>query len=68
MNGDVVANDPDKKAYFLSKDPRFAVIKGSKAGAVISKVSAGKAVENIIAAVDPKSAQAFSVIDNRGTS
>ena len=68
VNGDVVANDPDKKAYFLSKDPRFAVIKGSKAGAVISKVSAGKAVENIIAAVDPKSAQAFSVIDNRGTS
>ena len=68
VNGDVVANDPDKRAYFLSTTPRFAVIKGSKAGAVISKVSAGKAVENIIAAVDPKSAQAFSVIDNRGTS
>ena len=68
VNGDVVANDRDKKAYFLSTTPRFAVIKGSKAGAVISKVSAGKAVENIIAAVDPKSAQAFSVIDNRGTS
>lgn len=68
VNGDVVASDRDKKAYFLSQTPRFAVIKGSKAGAVISKVSAGKAVENIIAAVDPKSAQAFSVIDNRGTS
>lgn len=68
VNGDVVANDPDKRAYFLSTTPRFAVIKGSKAGAVISKVSAGKAVENIIAAVDPKSAQAFSVIDNRCTS
>lgn len=68
VNGDVVANDPDKRAYFLSTTPRFAVIKGSKAGAVISKVSAGKAVENIIAAVDPKSAQAFSVIDTRSTS
>lgn len=68
VNGDVVASDRDKRAYFPSTTPRFAVIKGSKAGAVISKVSAGKAVENIIAAVDPKSAQAFSVIDNRGTS
>lgn len=68
VNGDVVANDPDKKAYFPSTTPRFAVIKGSKAGAVISMVSAGKAVENIIAAVDPKSAQAFSVIDSRRTS
>lgn len=68
VNGDVVAKDRDKRAYFLSTTPRFAVIKSSKAGAVISEVSAGKAVENIIAAVDPKSAQAFSVIDNRGTS
>lgn len=68
VNGDVVASDRDKKAYFPSTTPRFAVIKGSKAGAVISRVSAGKAVENITAAVDPKSAQAFSVIDTRGTS
>lgn len=68
VNGDVVAKDRDKRAYFLSTTPRFAVIKSSKAGAVISEVSAGKAVENIIAAVDPKSAQAFSVIDTRGTS
>lgn len=67
VNGDVVADDPDKRAYF-STTPRFAVIKGSKAGAVISRVPAGKAVENIIAAVDPKSAQAFSVIDKGGTS
>lgn len=67
VNGDIVASDADKKAYFGTTS-RFAVIKGTKAGAVISKVSAGKAVENIIAAVDPKSAQAFSVIDTRSTS
>ena len=67
VNGDIVASDADKKAYF-GTTPRFAVIKGTKAGAVISKVSAGTAVENIIAAVDPKSAQAFSVIDTRSTS
>ena len=67
VNGDIVASDADKKAYFGTTS-RFAVIKGKKAGAVISKVSAGKAVENIIAAVDPKSGQAFSVIDTRSTS
>lgn len=67
VNGDIVARDADKKDYFGTTS-RFAVIKGTKAGAVISMVSAGKAVENIIAAVDPKSAQAFSVIDTRSTS
>lgn len=67
VNGDIVADDADKKVYFGTTS-RFAVIKGTKAGAVISRVSAGKAVENIIAAVDPKSAQAFSVIDTRSTS
>lgn len=67
VNGDIVASDADKRDYF-GKTSRFAVIKGTKAGAVISRVSAGKAVENIIAAVDPKSAQAFSVIDTGSTS
>ena|GEM_PF-3388258 len=67
VNGDIVARDADKKDYFGTTS-RFAVIKGTKAGAVISMVSAGKAVENIIAAVDPKSAQAFSVIDTKSTS
>ena len=67
VNGNVVASDADKKAYFGTVR-RFGVIKGSKSGAVISKVAAGAAVENIIAAVDPKSTRAFSVTDTRNTS
>lgn len=67
LDKDIVANSADMRNYF-STTRRFGVITGQTAEHVISMVTAGASVDNIIAAVNPNSTYAFSVIDRNGTS